>query len=192
MNEYLVAAAFIALALALGAWFHTRSSRRLLPLLQRQAVKRGGRVVHGSWGTLPQLLVDTGDVEMRVSAMPAASESKNTGTLTYVDFPIRRSMVTKMIVREKRMGRGMLGQKLQLGEAQFDERFFFQGREPDQIRSLLAQGNLRTSLGKLPHGAEMQISQGRFVVSIAGIVQDDSTLDLLIEAASEAARILLP
>jgi hypothetical protein len=69
-------------------------------------------------------------------------------------------------------------------------RFRVSGRDPARIKAFFAKDQIAWRLLELPPGVELDCSEGRCVISISGVAKEEHTIDLLIDAAVEIARLV--
>ncbi len=198
MNAAAIFSLVILLALAVGLWLRMRHIRCLKLLLELQALKRGGRVISGSWWTLPHLVMMVDGAELRVSARPAGIVAGNSRGLTSADIAVsgnqqpllslceRGSKLVNSIADKLPKGRDVL-----MGNSGFDMRFRVSGQDPARIRAFVEKQRIARRLLDLPEGVGLECSEGRCVLSIAGVAKEGHILDLLIDAAVEISRALM-
>jgi hypothetical protein len=199
MNYPLLVLLIVTTALFFGFFMQNREKRRLLPILMKQAEKRGGRVTKGALFALPQLQLNIRGREARLVSMSRSMDSEESGrNITCIELFLSSPSPADLRVQERRTGLkasldnivpGQSG-KLLFGDPVFDERFQTTASDSCQARKILETGGLFRTLLRLPAGADFQIIQGKCVLSVEGFPDNEAFIDNIIEAASDILEAL--
>ena len=195
----------ILIVVLIGTWLHTRDRRRLLRLFQSQAARRQGTVTQASMISIPRLYLTLHGVEVRVTALNRTIDSRDTGMMTCVEFPVCNPEAPQVRIRERRWRpseygypgpsaptwKVVIGPLFSLGDTEFDGRFQLVGDRPEESRVLLNRDELVRSLLGLPFPADIRVEEESCLVSIQDIPETEESLDRLIEAASEILLALI-